>query len=117
MHNEQKVKINLIGTGCHIVKGIPDTGTWNKMLQVAGQLRTSIDHAVFDSDFFPMLDSPYYKKWSDLNNIFDIGGLLYDSKSFIEIWIRNKKKLKVYFKNIMNENLLFPLYNIALHEI
>lgn len=115
-NTEDTVKISLRGIGCNIAKGVVDIEVWERMLNTAQKLESSIESALFDLDFFPLLDLPEYKSWRDFNNIFFISGLLYDTKSFIEVRVNKKQKLKVYFRDIWNENLLFPLYNIELIE-
>ena len=104
------------GVGCRIVQEIFDEQKWQKIMERSKQMKLPVEQAVFDSDFFKQLNMPNYSAWSDFNKDLDVSGLLNDPNSFIEIKAQNRKKLKVFFKDIFDESLLFPLYNIELVE-
>ena len=106
------VKINLIGTGCLIVKGIIDNELWQKLNHTSTQLNSSFETAVFDAEFFTLLNDNNYKSFHDLGNI-KVHGLLHNNKSHIEIRVNGKNR-KIKLIDIINDNIqnsLLPLFN------
>ena len=114
---KQSITISLRGIGCNIIKGSVDIDSWQSMIQISHNLGVPIENAIFDSEFFPILNIPAYRSWCDFNNIYKISGLLYDNQDFIELRINKKQKLKVYFRDIWKEILLFPLYDIEITDL
>ena len=114
---EYKVKISFRGIGCNVIKGTVDNETWDLILKSAKQFKTTFEYAVFDIDFFSALNLPQYKSFHDFNNICTITGLLCHSKSFIEIRINKKQRAKINSTEILNQNILFPLYNSEMIDV
>ena len=113
----QKVKINLFGIGCHIVKGQFDEMEWEKFDVAAKKLGSPLKEAFFDTSFFENETISEYNSWHNLGNIFKTSGLLNDYKSHIEIRINGRQKRKILFQELSNEDFLFPLYQTTFTEI
>lgn len=89
-----KVKINLFGIGCRIVRGQFDENTWSLLHSVANEMKTPFHDAVFDNSYFDYLSDGKYKSWYDFGNMIDISGLMNSYQSIIEIRINGRKKTK-----------------------
>jgi hypothetical protein len=114
---QNKIQINLFGVGCIVTKASVEDEVWKKITDCSGKLKVPIELLFFDSDFYEMLNMPKYKSWRDFNNLFEVSGLINNSKSIIEIKNSKKKIAKIKFSELINENLLFPLYNLEIGEI
>lgn len=110
------IKINFIGTGCLIVKGIIEDDLWNKLQITSNKLGSSFETAVFDVEFFRLLNEKQYSTFKDLGTTL-VNGLLYDGKSHIEIRLNSKRKRIIKLKDIVEDNLLFSLFNKEFIEI
>ena len=113
----EHVRIVFFGIGCSIIKGAFDEQEWNLLNQSSWSLKSNLDTAVFHPSFFETLKSGRFKSRRDLGTMFQISGLLLDDQSEIEIRIGNRKKKKIPFRELMNVNLLFPLYQTDMQKI
>ena len=117
IYRQHKVKINLFGIGCRIVKGKFDDEIWDKFNVCSKMLETPFKRAIFERDYFKKLKITQYKSWFDLGNIFRVSGLLLDQQSLIKIRINNKQKRRIAFEELFNKHLLFPVYETKITEI
>ncbi len=113
----EKVKINFFGVGCRIIKGCVSEELWEKITECAERMKTSVDYAILDNDFFSQLDLKNFKSFDDMENVLNVSGLLNHSKSAIEIRINKKKRAKISSNEIVNQNSLFPLYDVKASEL
>lgn len=104
-----KIKIIFIGIGCRIAKGQFNETLWKKFGEVANIVECPLNEAFFDSSFFDVLNIKEYKLGYDLGNLLQISGLIDSYQSIIEIRVNNRKKRKIHFKELFNEDVLFPL--------
>ncbi|MBL0048969.1 MAG: hypothetical protein IPP32_12830 [Bacteroidetes bacterium] len=105
-----KVKITFFGIGCRVAIGKFNPEDWERLHGIAEILAVPLSEAVFDSTFFVHLADSNYKQWFDLGNHFKVFGLLNNYQSTIEIRINGKKQRKILSNDLIDDNLLFPLY-------
>ncbi|MCX6291847.1 MAG: hypothetical protein NT126_08790 [Bacteroidetes bacterium] len=106
----EKIRINYFGIGCRLVKGRFDEPVWEKFHLAAQRIRTPLHEAFFDTSFFSANHVSEFKSWQELGNVFHVSGLMNHYQSLVEIRINNKQKKKIIFRELLNENVLFPLY-------
>ncbi|WP_291098477.1 MULTISPECIES: hypothetical protein [unclassified Flavobacterium] len=105
------LKINLHGESWTLKKFECSEDDLDECLKVAGTMKVPLVKAVLDPFFYYYLKIPSIqsvehlpgKKWT---------GLLNTPKNQIEIVLDGKKIKKLHFKDLNQEQLLFPLYNI-----
>ncbi len=110
-----KIIINLIGTGSRVFRINPSTELLFKLKDTASRMKTSLELAFFDADFFSKLGDPNYKSLDDISNE-KIQGLMNDSKSQVEIRTKGKKKRMISFQQLLHQQSLLPLYNIEFEK-
>ncbi len=112
----QTLKINLHGESWSLKKFECSEEDLSACLKVADKMKRSLSQALLDPFFYYYLKIPAIssvenlpgKKWS---------GLLNTPKNQIEIILDGKKIKKLHIKDLNQEQLLFPLYNIHKTEI
>jgi hypothetical protein len=109
-----KLKINLHGEGesLHQVF-IPDEQRL-PFESLAQQLKLPVAHALIDPYFYHRLRDLKIQSWTDLQIERIYSGLVDTPKSLIEIWYMGRKVAKFSMRELTNELLLFPLYQIHL---
>ncbi len=113
----QSIKINLFGVGCSVIIGQFEESIWLKFQKVAKVMRCSLEEAVFDDSFYKQLGLKDYQSFVDLGNEQAYKGLINDNKSLIEIRINNRQKRKILFKELLNETVLFPVFQTTISRI
>ncbi len=108
------IKITFFGIGCCIIKGKYEEETWIRFRNGAKTIKYSLEDAFFENTFYKELKE--YNNWTDLGNVFNVSGLLNNYQSVIEIKINNKKKAKILFQELLNDEFLFPLYQTIISE-
>ncbi len=112
----QTLKINHHGESWTLKKFECSEVDLNECLKVAAKMKVPLVKAVLDPFFYYYLKIPTIpsvehlpgKKWT---------GLLNTPKNQIEIVLDGKKIIKLHIKDLNQEQLLFPLYNIRKTEI
>ena len=112
----QTLKINHHGESWTLKKFECSEVDLNECLKVAAKMKVPLVKAVLDPFFYYYLKIPTIpsvehlpdKKWT---------GLLNTPKNQIEIVLDGKKIIKLHIKDLNQEQLLFPLYNIHKTEI
>jgi hypothetical protein len=106
--------INLIGTGCKIsvIKLTPVL--LDKLQSAAKKIGSPLEQAIFDIDFFRRLGDEKIKSISDISE-FVFHGLVNEVNSHIEIRIGARKKRKIFFSEIIDQQSLLPLFNVDFH--
>jgi hypothetical protein len=117
LYRHNKVKVNLFGVGCRIIKGSFDDKVWNKLFECSKALRIPFQMAIFEGDYYKKLKFAQYKSWFDLGNTFKVSGLSLNKQSLIEVRINNKQKRRIAFAELFNDHLLFPIYDTKIIEI
>ncbi len=111
------IRISLVGVGYMIQKSKVNEALLARMFSVAAKLKSSLNDALLDAEFFPMLGVPELKSISDLEIEYSYFGLLDDPRSRIEIWKNGKRKTILKLMQLYNKELLFPLYDLKLEEV
>lgn len=106
-----KVKINLLGTGIEIKRILLPNNILEKWKGLINHNRT-ITEALLDPFFYYKLKDKKYASLEDLPAE-KCSGILNTPKSQIEFWFNRKKVYKVKTQELFNEDVLFPLFNIA----
>jgi hypothetical protein len=112
----QNLKINLHGESWTLKKFECSADDLNECLKVAARMKVPLVEAVLDPFFY------YNLKISSIPSVeylpgYKISGLLNAPKNQIEILVDGKIIKKLHFKDLNQESLLFPLYNIHKSEI
>lgn len=97
--------------GCLISKYEADIQTLTQLKDTAQGLRTTLENALLDADFFLELNmkgSNFLYKNRKRIRIF---GLISNPKSQIEIWKNGKRRRTIKFTDLSSESQLFQEYN------
>lgn len=116
MDKENKILINIIGTGydvcvCEVSPGLLDILT----MAVAKEER-SLDYLLFEDEFYTKYqisktDTKNYSSWKDFNNKAMYRGANLSERGQLEIWF-NRKRIRTYqFHELISEATLFPLFD------
>jgi hypothetical protein len=113
---KNKLKINLFGEAW-ILKRISISNEqkiqWEK---IALKMNQSLCKAIIDPYFYYLLNEDTIQSMNDLVLI-KIGGLINNQKNQIEIWYKKRKVQKLKINDLLEELLLFPLYNTSVSRI
>ncbi|MFV5701187.1 hypothetical protein ACM55F_04875 [Flavobacterium sp. XS2P12] len=112
----QNLKINLHGESWTLKKFECSEDVLNECLKVAARMKVPLIKALLDPFFYYNLKIPSIPSVEHLPGN-KITGLLNSSKNQIEILVDGKKIKKLHIKDLVQELLLFPLYNIHKTEI
>lgn len=112
----QTLKINLHGESWTLKKFECSEEDLVECLKVADKMKLALSKAVLDPFFYYYLKRPSIQSVEHLP-CNKISGLLDTPKNQIEILLDGKKIRKLHIKNLNQEQLLFPLYNIHKTEI
>ncbi len=107
----QNLKINLHGESWTLKKFECSEDLLNECLKVAARMKVPLIKALLDPFFYYNLKIPSIPSVEHLPGN-KITGLLNSSKNQIEILVDGKKIKKLHIKDLDQELLLFPLYNI-----
>lgn len=112
----QTLKINLHGESWTLKKFECSEEDYCECLKVAATMKLPLMKAVLDPFFYYNLKRPAIQSVEHLPGI-KVSGLLNTPKNQIEILLNGKKITKLQIKDLNQEQLLFPLYNIRKTEI
>lgn len=112
----QNLKINLHGESWTLKKFECSKDDLNECLKVAARMKVPLVEALLDPFFYYYLKIPSIPSVEHLPGS-KISGLLNSSKNQIEIILDGKKIKKLHIKDLQQELLLFPLYNIHRTEM
>lgn len=106
-----KLKIKLFGEAYKLKRIELAEELLQKMDETAYRMNQPLIEVLLDPFFY------HYLKNNNIRSIDDIPGntwegLLNTPKNQIEIWFKNKKVKKLKLHELLNELLLFPLYNV-----
>jgi hypothetical protein len=114
MSKLQKLTINLFGEGQALFHVTLTTEQQKTLQKIAEGLQMSITQALLDPFFYHRLNNNRIKSVEGLKPQVLYSGLLNTSKNQIEIWFGGRKVLKVKMHDLLDEMVLFPLYNIIM---
>lgn len=77
---------------------------------IAAKMKITIGEAILDPFFYHALNNKKIKSLDDLDGEC-LEGLLNSNRNQIEIWLDRKKAQKLKINDLIDELLLFPLYN------
>jgi hypothetical protein len=107
-----KLKINLYGENRIIRKVLLSEEDNFLFKKVADKMEQPMCQALVDPFFYYLLKKPKINSLEDLNcDYWD--GLINNSKNQIEIWFQNKKMQKCKIDLLIDELLLFPLFQTS----
>ncbi|MBL0330048.1 MAG: hypothetical protein IPP64_11680 [Bacteroidetes bacterium] len=116
MKSENKVLINIIGTGYDVcVCEVPSLLLDQLNLGIAKEER-SLGYLLFEDEFYakyqiPKTDTKNYSTWKDFDNKGVYRGANLSERGQLEIWF-NRKRIKTYqFHELINDANLFPLFD------
>lgn len=113
--SENTTTINFIGTACKLWYVPFENSLFNRLNQAAYRMKMPIAKAILDPDFYAIMND---KSNENIDSISKrcVWGLMLDEKSFVELRINGRRKRKILVKEILSEDLLFPLFNIDFLE-
>jgi len=106
----RRLKINLFGDSWKLKKVLIAENQLLKWETTAYKMKSPLYKAIIDPYFYHILKDSNIQSVEDLKTITNYG-LLNSSKNQIEIWYQNKKVQKLKINDLLDELLLFPLYN------
>jgi hypothetical protein len=107
-----KLKINLFGENRVLKRLLLNEEEIEQFTKVANKLELPLYQAFADPFFYHLLKNPKLSCIDDLN-CEHWEGLINNSKNQIEIWFQNKKIQKCKINDLLEELLLFPLYQTS----
>lgn len=117
MATDNKILINVIGTGYDVCVGEITPQTKEIFNAAVEQENKPLNHLLFDNDFYkkyPIANSYHfweYSNWKDFDDKAVYRGANLLEYGQMEIWI-NKKKVKTYkFHELISNATLFPLFD------
>ncbi|WP_367752491.1 hypothetical protein [Flavobacterium sp. WC2430] len=109
---KNKLKINLFGEAWILKRISISNEQKNHWEKIALKMNQSLCKAIIDPYFYYLLNEGAIESMNDLVSI-KIGGLINNQKNQIEIWYKNRKVQKLKINDLLEELLLFPLYNTS----
>lgn len=110
------LKINLHGESWTLQQFECSEDDLKECLKVSARMKVPLVHALLDPFFYYNLKIPSITSIEHLPGI-KTSGLLNTPKNQIEILLDGKKIRKLHIKDLNQEQLLFPLYNVHKTEI
>lgn len=107
-----KLKINLFGENRVLKRILLNEEEIDQFTKVANKLELPLYQAFADPFFYHLLKNPKLSSIDDLN-CEHWEGLINNPKNQIEIWYQNKKIQKCKINDLLEELLLFPLYQTS----
>jgi hypothetical protein len=117
LHNSpHTITLNLIGTACRIWQ-IPFTPLiQSKIEKICLVMGLSLEKAVQDPLFIKLLNRESIEQSAELNQQL-ISGLIQNDSSHLEIRINARKKRRIFLKDMLVQDLLFPTYNAKVSKV
>ena len=110
-----KLKINLLGEAWKLKQLVVSDELLHTFEEVATKMKQPFTEALIDPFFYHYLKNKNIQSIDDLYGN-SVEGLINSSKNQIEIWYKNKKVQKLKINDLMEELLLFPLYNTTIQK-
>lgn len=105
------ITIKLYGEGSYIQLLASSKTMMSIYKAIAKKMNLPIEEALLDLGFYQMLNTDIHS----INELIidSFGGLLPVSLSYIEVWFKRKRVVKVAFKELLASTTLFPLYKVV----
>src|SRR5690606_14201584 len=87
-------------------------GDRERFANIAGRLNITVAQALLDPFFYHKLGDKKISSFENLDPTTIYQGLLDTPKNQIEIWYDGRKMVKTKMRELYDEMLLFPLYNV-----
>lgn len=105
------ITIKLYGEGSYIQLLASSKTMMSIYKAIAKKMNLPIEEALLDLGFYQMLNT-------DIHSINELvidsfGGLLPIFPSYIEVWFKRKRVIKIPFKDLITQLTLFPLYKVT----
>jgi hypothetical protein len=113
--DKNSIIINLIGVGCKVSAISLEEPIYSKLYQTAKELNEPLKYAIFDADFFNLLNDKKYTSLDDMAYL-TINGLIENIKSTVEIRLGGRKKRTISMTELIKQDTLLPLYQIEIIE-
>ena len=107
--SSSKLKINIFGESFKLKYILFSDEQNTDFKLIANHLKLPLCKALIDPYFYFLLKDKKFQSIDDLEGT-TWEGLLNTSKNHIEIWFKNKKIQKLKFDDLIENQLLFPLY-------
>lgn len=111
-----KLKIKLYGEEFKLKTVNIPADLIDKFMEIAQQLNEPLNVALLNPSFYKKINNPTIKSIHNLVTK-ELGGLLNNSQSQIEIWFLNKRKAKFTAQQLFQQQTLFPLFQTTQHHI
>lgn len=112
MKTEDRIMINIIGTGYDLSIANLNYNTHKILSEIKKLENNKLHYLLFDDSFYiDNIINVNHKSWRDFNNVGQYRGADLFHKGQIEIWINRKRKKTYQFSEIENSTFLFPLFN------
>lgn len=108
---EQHITINFFGLSHRIHSVFNDGDVLQHLKQAALKMRCPLERAILDPEFFDYYGDEKISHISFLRHQY-VFGLVNDESSFIEIKVNGLRKRKVFLKEIIEQETLFPVYHV-----
>jgi hypothetical protein len=110
------VIISFRGNGIVLCKHGYTVSEWESMEQKAEKIQETIEYCWFQAGFHSMPNSDIPSNWTTASSLFFSEGLILDAKGIIEIKINGKRIAKILAPSLLQDNLLFPLYQTKIRK-
>lgn len=110
-----KLKINLLGEAWKLKQLVFSEELFQTFEEVAVRMKQPLTEVLIDPFFYHYLKNKTIQSIDDLVGN-SVEGLINSPKNQIEIWYKNKKVQKLKINDLMEELLLFPLYNTTIQK-
>jgi hypothetical protein len=110
-----KISISFRGNGLTLCRHGFSAEEWDAFNAKAAALKSSIEECWFLDDFHGAYSGN--SLWTDYSALTSVNGLILDSKGTIEIKINGRRKAKIIAVSLIQNNLLFNIYNVNITEV
>ena len=108
---EHNITINFFGLSYRIHSVFNDGDVLHHLRQAALKMFCPLERAILDPEFFDYYGDEKISHISFLSHQY-VFGLVNDESSFVEIKVNGLRKRKVFLKEIINQETLFPVYHV-----
>jgi hypothetical protein len=105
-----RLKVNLFGESESVVRIHLSAEEERAYRALAEKLRLTLPDALCDPYFYHKLRNPKILSAADLKTETMFSGLLNTPKNQVEVWYAGRKVLKVKINDLINDMVLFPLF-------
>ncbi len=116
MKKENNILINIIGTGYDVCVCELPPGLMDELGVGIAQEERSLGDLLFEDEFYKKYsisksDTKNYESWKDFGNKGIYRGANLAERGQLEIWFNRKRLITYQFNELINEGILFPLFD------